>query len=79
MRVMAKMTSKGQVTVPREVRELLGLKQGDGLVFEIEDGTVTLVPPEEDNPFDAFIGTLPPLPKDAKTFWREMRDGDAEE
>lgn len=79
MRVIAKVTSKGQVTVPREVRKLLGLKQGDGLVFEIKGNTVTLVPPTEDNPFEAFIGTLLPLPKDARTFWREMRDGDAEE
>lgn len=76
MRVMAKLTSKGQVTVPREVRERLGLKQGDSLVFEIEGSTITLVPPEEDNPFDAFIGSLPPLPQDARTYWRQMRDGE---
>ncbi len=76
MRVIAKMTSKGQVTVPREIRERLGLKQGDGLVFEIQGDTITLMPPSDDNPFDAFIGSLPPLPTDAKTFWRERRDGD---
>lgn len=79
MRVIAKVTSKGQITVPQEVRKLLGLKQGDGLIFEITGNTVTLVPPDEDNPFDAYIGTLPPLPRDARTFWREMRDGDAQE
>lgn len=79
MKVMAKLTSKGQITVPREVRERLGLRQGDGLVFEIENDTITLRTPQEDNPFDAFIGALPPLPSDARTFWREMRDGDAEE
>jgi len=78
MRVIATMTSKGQVTVPREVREKLGLKQGDGLVFEIEGNTITLLTPQADNPFDAFIGTLPPLPQDAKAFWREQRDGDVD-
>ncbi len=76
MKVMARLTSKGQITVPREVRERLGLKQGDGLVFEIQGDTITLETPQEDNPFDAFIGTLPTLPTDAKTFWREVRDGD---
>lgn len=30
----AKITSKGQVTIPAEVREALGLKQGDMLAFE---------------------------------------------
>ncbi|MDO8846763.1 MAG: AbrB/MazE/SpoVT family DNA-binding domain-containing protein [Coriobacteriia bacterium] len=32
----AKITSKGQVTIPAEVREALGLKQGDMLVFEVQ-------------------------------------------
>lgn len=76
MKVSARLTSKGQITVPREVRERLGLKQGDALVFEIKGETITLEPPAEDNPFDAFIGTLPPLPTDARTFWRELRDGE---
>lgn len=30
----AKVTSKGQVTIPAEVREVLGVKQGDMLAFE---------------------------------------------
>lgn len=32
----AKITSKGQVTIPIEVREALGLKQGDTLTFEAQ-------------------------------------------
>ena len=78
MKVTAKISSKGQVTLPREVRKRLGLKRGDGLIFNIEEDGVTLAAPQEENPFDAFIGTLPPLPKDAKTYWREVRDGDSE-
>ena len=31
----AKVTSKGQVTIPAEVRSALGLKQGDMLAFEV--------------------------------------------
>ena len=33
----AKLTSKGQVTIPVAVRKALGLKQGDKLVF-VQDG-----------------------------------------
>jgi antitoxin PrlF len=37
------LTSKGQVTVPREVRDRLGLKAGDKLTFTVlSDGTVTM-------------------------------------
>jgi AbrB family looped-hinge helix DNA binding protein len=37
----AKLTSKGQITVPKEVREALGLHTGDRLAFRLhEDGTV---------------------------------------
>ncbi len=79
MRVVAKVSSKGQVTVPREVQGRQGLKRGDGLIFQIDGGTITLVSPQEDNPFDAFIGALPPLPRDARTYWRELRDGDGDE
>jgi AbrB family looped-hinge helix DNA binding protein len=32
----AKITSKGQVTIPAEVRAALGLKQGDMLAFEVQ-------------------------------------------
>lgn len=36
MDVAAKLTSKGQVTVPKAVREALGLEAGDELVFRVE-------------------------------------------
>jgi antitoxin PrlF len=34
--VSAKLSSKGQVTVPRAVREALSLEEGDRLVFRVE-------------------------------------------
>jgi AbrB family looped-hinge helix DNA binding protein len=34
--VAAKMTSKGQVTVPKAVRDALGIKEGDGVIFRVE-------------------------------------------
>jgi AbrB family looped-hinge helix DNA binding protein len=36
MDVAARVTSKGQVTVPKAVREALGVNEGDALIFRIE-------------------------------------------
>jgi len=39
------LTSKGQTTIPKEIRELLGLEPGDKLDFVVEsDGRVVLRP-----------------------------------
>ena len=36
MDAAAKVTSKGQITVPKAVREALGIKEGDEVVFRVE-------------------------------------------
>ncbi len=39
----AKLTSKGQITIPKEVRKALGLHTGDRLAFRVhDDGTVAV-------------------------------------
>lgn len=38
----ATLTSKGQLTVPKEVRDRLDLKPGDGFLFEVEGDAVRL-------------------------------------
>lgn len=35
MDIAARVTSKGQITIPKEVREALGLTEGDQVVFSI--------------------------------------------
>ena len=37
---LATLTAKGQLTVPKAVREALGLQQGDQLSWELEGGSV---------------------------------------
>ena len=36
MDTAARVTSKGQVTVPKAVREALGIEEGDAVVFRVE-------------------------------------------
>ena len=38
----ARMTSKGQVTVPKVVRDALGIKEGDDVVFRVEGNRAVL-------------------------------------
>lgn len=44
MKTTATLTSKGQVTIPKAVRELLGVHAGDALEFEVEQGKVAVRP-----------------------------------
>jgi len=53
-------SSKGQVTVPIEVRHRLGLNEGDRVEFVFEEGRTVLRPVRmAKNPFEAFVGVLP--------------------
>ena len=75
-------SSKGQVTVPVEVRHRLGLKSGDKVEFVFEDGRTILRPVRpEKNPFEEFVGILPAFStKEEINAWvREMRGEDFEE
>lgn len=42
MDAAAKVTSKGQVTVPKAVRDALGIKEGDQVVFRVEGDRAVL-------------------------------------
>ncbi|MGH9064994.1 MAG: AbrB/MazE/SpoVT family DNA-binding domain-containing protein [Acidimicrobiales bacterium] len=42
MEAAARMSTKGQVTIPRAVREALGLNDGDAVVFRLEAGRAVL-------------------------------------
>lgn len=53
-------SSKGQITVPLEVRHRLGLKEGDRVEFVVEEGKTTIRPARGPaNPFLKYIGALP--------------------
>jgi AbrB family looped-hinge helix DNA binding protein len=52
----AKVTSKGQITVPAEIRKSLGVKPGDHLRFEQLEGSIHLVRDDEESVFEQFRG-----------------------
>ena len=56
-------STKGQVTVPQEIRNRLGVSAGDRIEFVIEgDQTVIRPSREDDDPFAKFIGIAGPFP-----------------
>lgn len=42
MEIAAKMSSKGQITVPKPVRDALGIGEGDSVVFRVEGNRAVL-------------------------------------
>jgi AbrB family looped-hinge helix DNA binding protein len=40
--VRARITSKGQVTIPKSVRDALDLREGDELVFRVEESRAVI-------------------------------------
>lgn len=65
------MTSKGQITLPKDIRDRLGLRQGDRVRFIVEDdGRVRLLPAKRD--ISELVGILP-KPKRALSI-EEMDD-----
>jgi AbrB family looped-hinge helix DNA binding protein len=39
-----RVTSKGQVTIPRDLRELAGIKPNGEVIFSVENGKLVLTP-----------------------------------
>jgi antitoxin PrlF len=52
------LTSKGQATIPKHIRDALGLKPGDKLTFDVNDAGELVLRPEVQlpNPFEAAVG-----------------------
>ena len=72
-------SSKGQVTVPIEVRHRLGLKEGDKVEFAFEEGKTVLRPVRaEEEPLTAYIGAFPALSSKEEIirFHRDLRGHD---
>ncbi len=72
----AKMTVKRQVTIPKEVRQRLGLRPGDELEFVADKRGVTLKKRLRESPFASYRGFLEGLAgHDSDEMVGEMRGG----
>lgn len=73
---MTFVTQKGQVTIPKKVREMLHIEKGDEVIFEVHEEDVVIRKKESRPQFRKYIGYL----KDKKglkadEIIREMRNG----
>jgi len=57
MKSRAVVSEKGQVTIPKRLRQRLGILPGTHLRFEERDGALIALPLQSVDPFDALVGT----------------------
>lgn len=71
----AKITSKGQITLPREVRQALGVNPGDKIVFEQNGKDVSVRPVRTKSAFAKYRGIgNPGMPSGRKQVLRKVRE-----
>jgi AbrB family looped-hinge helix DNA binding protein len=71
---MSRLTSKGQVTIPKSVRDRLGLQPGDEVEFIETPEGVRVRRRRQENPFERWIGFLADLEgQEPINLVREMR------
>lgn len=54
----AKVTSKGQITIPKKVRYKLGIQPGEDIGFEEKNGVFYIKKSLKKSPFDRWVGRL---------------------
>lgn len=69
MDVTARLTSKGQVTIPKAVRDALDLNEGDQILFRVEDNRAIV---SKTGDFLAMAGTVPVPPELRGVPWAEI-------
>ena len=56
---MPRVTQKGQVTIPRPIRSMLGINTGDEVIFEMEKNKIVLKKKMTvDRKFEKYVGFL---------------------
>jgi antitoxin PrlF len=70
----AKLTSKGQITIPKKVRDRLGVSEGEAVYFVEIDGEFRLKKAVLESPFDKWVGFIKnPSGKTVDELIEEMR------
>ena len=55
-------SEKGQITIPKALRERLGMRQGQVLELEEDSGRIVVTKADETDPVERFYGILPADP-----------------
>ncbi len=71
--LVSKLTSKGQITIPRKVREQLGISTGDKIQFKEKNGVFTIKKSVKESPFDKWVGYLKDKGKNTDSIIEEIR------
>ena len=71
MDVLAKVTSKGQVTLPKAVRDALGVKPGDRVLFRVRDRHALLARTPD---LLELAGSIPVPPEVRGLSWDEVME-----
>ena len=69
MDVSARLTSKGQITIPKSVREALELHEGDAVLFRVERSRAVLAKTPD---FLSLAGAVPVPARKRGTEWSEI-------
>jgi AbrB family looped-hinge helix DNA binding protein len=70
----AKITSKGQITIPKKVRDRLGVSEGESVYFIEVDGEYRMKKAVLKSPFDKWVGFLKnPSGETVDEFIEELR------
>lgn len=69
MDAQAKLTSKGQITIPKSVRDALGLQEGDNLHFRVDDSHATI---SKSKGFVSLAGSVPVPAAKRGTAWDDV-------
>ena len=54
----AKVAERGQVTIPKKLRERLGIRPGTVLEFSEQEGKITIIKSDSSDPLEKFYGSL---------------------
>ncbi|HXA17610.1 MAG TPA: AbrB/MazE/SpoVT family DNA-binding domain-containing protein [Thermoanaerobaculia bacterium] len=70
MDVPATLSSKGQITLPKSVRDALGLKEGDRVLFRVLEGRAVMAKVED---FLDLAGSVSVAPGKRGAAWPEIK------
>jgi len=75
-----KLSSRGQLVIPAELRRSLGLERGTRFEVELEDGDIVLTPIREDDwrSYRGFLANESSLTRALEEEWRDERQKEEE-